>query len=214
MVDILRRQLRIALEEYFQRVWQRRRQRIVYRIEGLDKLHHDNYGVLNGHRVAACFLRCEFVVLPRRVLVVGLCKQPEVCECGPAGPCNTLRNHKHPCQPTNMATFDKIFANFRRLDQENGEVESVFYSMSVLRHHCCIEWQPTWFSGAHRQAEKYSIRKRRIASYLAMFLKVQVSGQRVNTKLHINRNISALHSRQPCKCHYWACLTIIKLLLL
>ena len=85
----------------------------------------------NGHRVAVCFLKLR---------VCGLCKQPEVLECGPAGPCNTLQNHKYPCQPTNMANFGKIFANFRSLDKENGDVESVFYSMSVLSHHCCIEW--------------------------------------------------------------------------
>ena len=82
--------------------------------------------------------------MPCRVLVVGVCKQPEVLEylkCWNAGlQCNTLRNHKHPRQPTNMANFGKIFANFRSLDQESGDVESVFCSMSALRHHCCIEW--------------------------------------------------------------------------
>ena len=91
----------------------------------------------NGHRVTACFLRCEFVLVWRRVLVVGLCKQP-----APDIHCGT----------TNIP-------NFRRLDQENGEVESVFYSMSALRHHCCIEWWPTWFSSACLQAEKYFRRK-------------------------------------------------------
>ena len=30
----------------------------------------------NGHRVTACFLGCELVLVRRRVLVVGLCKQP------------------------------------------------------------------------------------------------------------------------------------------
>ena len=94
----------------------------------------------NGHRVTACFLSCELVLMPCRVLVVGLCKQAEVWECGPAGPCNTLRNPKHPCQPINMANFGKIFANFRSLDQESGDMKLLFGSMSALRHHCCIEW--------------------------------------------------------------------------
>ena len=67
--------------------------------------------------------------------MVGLRKQPEVLECGCAGLYNTLRNHKHPCQHTNMANFGK---NLRRLNQENGDVKSVFCSMSALRHHCCM----------------------------------------------------------------------------
>ena len=52
-------------------------------------------------------------------------------ECGPAGPCNTLQNHKYPCQPTNMANFGKIFANFRSLDKENGDVVGVLLNECI-----------------------------------------------------------------------------------
>ena len=47
-------------------------------------------------------------------------------------PLNTLRNHKHPCQPTNMANFGKIFVNVRSLDQESGDVVGVLLNECIM----------------------------------------------------------------------------------